>query len=312
MKKRILSAFLCLCMMLTLAPAAFASDTGGTEDGTTPPSTGDNNPDMGGGTGEENIFQINIADAELPAGGKVEGLGVNTETENTLTFTGEIPQEYFTEEKPEITFTMEFLKESNTSTVTGKFSLDTDKKNVKVTFVEGTTLPDTYKDYQIVSTITATTSDPGTGGEEKPGTPTDPDTPTDPEPTKVNSLSVSIAPLADTRTEGKLDKLFDDGSYRIEEGTAEGTDNSYKQSIKLFATGLKEHQNGDTKPTMGYWVGFFVKAPTGTTSVKYGKDENPITLTPIETVDNETGLGFFFYCSEIKKLKSYVVVLKSK
>ena len=45
--------------MLTLAPAAFAE---GAEGDTTTPSTGDNNPDMGGDTGEDNKPQDTLKD----------------------------------------------------------------------------------------------------------------------------------------------------------------------------------------------------------------------------------------------------------
>ena len=82
------------------------------------------------------------------------------------------------------------------------------------------------------------------------------------------AITATTATLHDTRTEEEgaiADKdLCKD--YKIDTKT-EGT-------IKIMATDLKEHQNGDTTKTMGYWVGISF-APASGYTLKY-KDKEGI------------------------------------
>ena len=294
MKKRILSAFLCLCMMLTLAPAAFASNEG---DPATP-STGENTPTTGGGTSEENIFQIDIASSELPAGGKVEGLGVNTETANTFTFTGEIPSEYF-ENKAEIAFTLTFLKEENTPTVTGKFTLNKDDKTkVDVNWATDAQLPEKYQSFEIASSMTAT---PSTGGDK----PTTPDTPAS--PVDAATLTVAAAPLEDHAKTNPVakDKLI--SNYKLvanpadKPATVEGKTNEFSQTLTISGTDLVKHTNA--QDTEGYWVGFFAAAPAGSVALNCTKEGNKtkVLKEKFDDVSGKQGISVYYNRAGVKK-----------
>lgn len=296
MKKRILSAFLCLCMMLTLAPAAFASDTGGTEDGTTPPSTGENTPATGGGTGEDNKPQDTIkvtfaeegetttltANAEADANGKLE-----------ITLLGSVDEKNFADGKQVgIILTITPAAGGEATTYTGKLALNTETEEITFTPDESTVdkenkLPETYAKVN-----------------EKTEIKLEKDTSGDPEP--VSTPNILEAPLHDTRldkdeTKGEgiadeeLIKDYVVTSEKAEENTEDPK--TFTQTIKITGTDLQKHQNADKPEAMGYWVGFFAAVPSDeVTSVNYvkGDKDGNIAADNFDEVDGKKGISVYF------------------
>ena len=78
------------------------------------------------------------------------------------------------------------------------------------------------------------------------------------------AITATTATLHDTRTEGAIADADLCKNYKLDT-TATGT-------IKIMAADLREHQNGDTPETMGYWVGISF-APADGYTLKY-KDKN--------------------------------------
>ncbi len=78
------------------------------------------------------------------------------------------------------------------------------------------------------------------------------------------AITTTPATLHDTRTEGAIADADLCKNY--------GLDTTTTGTIKIKATDLKEHQNGDTPQTMGYWVGISF-APADGYTLKY-KDKN--------------------------------------
>lgn len=78
------------------------------------------------------------------------------------------------------------------------------------------------------------------------------------------AITATPATLHDTRTEGAIADADLCKNYKLDT-TATGT-------IKIMAADLREHQNGDTPETMGYWVGISF-APADGYTLKY-KDKN--------------------------------------
>ena len=80
------------------------------------------------------------------------------------------------------------------------------------------------------------------------------------------AITTTPATLHDTRTEGAIADTDLCKNY--------GLDTTTTGTIKIKATDLKEHQNGDTPKTMGYWVGISF-APASGYTLKY-KDKDGI------------------------------------
>ena len=80
------------------------------------------------------------------------------------------------------------------------------------------------------------------------------------------AITTTTAKLHDTRTEEE-GAIADNELYKSYE-----LDTTTAGTIKIKATDLKEHQNGDTPETMGYWVGISF-APADGYTLKY-KDKN--------------------------------------
>lgn len=80
------------------------------------------------------------------------------------------------------------------------------------------------------------------------------------------AITATTAKLHDTRTEGAIADADLCKNY--------GLDTTTTGTIKIKATDLKEHQNGDTPKTMGYWVGISF-APASGYTLKY-KDKEGI------------------------------------
>lgn len=80
------------------------------------------------------------------------------------------------------------------------------------------------------------------------------------------AITATTATLHDTRTEGAIADADLCKNY--------GLDTTTTGTIKIKATDLKEHQNGDTPKTMGYWVGISF-APASGYTLKY-KDKDGI------------------------------------
>lgn len=78
------------------------------------------------------------------------------------------------------------------------------------------------------------------------------------------AITATPATLHDTRTEGAIADADLCKNYKLDT-TATGT-------IKIMAADLREHQNGDTPETMGYWVGISF-APADGYTLKY-RDKN--------------------------------------
>ena len=75
-------------------------------------------------------------------------------------------------------------------------------------------------------------------------------------------------------------------------------------TIKIEATALKLHQNGDNPTAVGYWVGAFLPAPEGTDwkSVKYSKDGSRYSELNQEQADytDENGSYLSYYVDAAK------------
>lgn len=117
------------------------------------------------------------------------------------------------------------------------------------------------------------------------------------------------ATLHDTRTEGAIADadLYEANSYKVTLATQVGD----TTTVKLAATNLQKHQNGDDPTKMGYWVGAFLPAPKGTewSKVQYSTDNKTWKggLTAADTTESEveylsyyvdagvTGKTFDFY-----------------
>ena len=105
---------------------------------------------------------------------------------------------------------------------------------------------------------------------------------------KVPEGTVKTGNLNDTRTEGKVEHLFDDYSVNVTVGNAvSGVTTVY--DVALTATNLVEHQNGATPETMGHWAGISVKATEGDSySFGWGSYSSAAQFT---TITSETLAG---------------------
>ena len=100
------------------------------------------------------------------------------------------------------------------------------------------------------------------------------------------------APLHDTSTTGHIEDnaLYEPGSYHVSGAVKDG-----KVQVTITATGLKKHQNGDTPPASGYWVGFSVVRPSDDINgVKYKWDDAAdLALIKLEEVGTQMGLNAY-------------------
>lgn len=122
-----------------------------------------------------------------------------------------------------------------------------------------------------------------------------------PAPGPVGPVYTSVeaypAILNDTRDDGeKVDQLYKEGSYTVTARQYPGRD---YVDVKIDAKGLRFHQNGEN--TMGYWIGFALKAPEGAEKFKYAfgesesltLSENAHTLEQNVTDDGASGVAFY-------------------
>lgn len=92
-------------------------------------------------------------------------------------------------------------------------------------------------------------------------------------------------------------------------------DESAVNTVKVLTKGLKEHQNGDSPASKGYWTGFAVKAPADATQMKYISGvttegeliEGSLSeLTETEgAVDGASATGIGFYANVTATPSSY-------
>ncbi len=125
--------------------------------------------------------------------------------------------------------------------------------------------------------------------------------------TGKNAPNVTAATLHDTRLDDEATKNEGIADDKLFTGEPNATDewvpvseeeNSYTSKVTLTFTDVQRHQNKENN--MGYWVGFFVEAPAGTKTAKYGFSETPDT--PLEE-NAEQGIAFYF---DAEKPKSTV------
>lgn len=294
MKKRILSAFLCLCMMLTLAPAAFAE---GAEGDTTTPSTGDNNPDMGGDTGEDNKPQDTLKDTikvTFAEEGETATLTANAEADAdadgklVITLSGSVDEKNFADGKQiGIILTITPAAGGEATTYTGKLSLNETLNKVIFTADPSTNenkLPDTYSKVIEETGI-------------KLNVPTSPITPDwAPAPTVQAAKLVdhSDNPIADT-------DLVTGYKVNAAEAVATTTKSEYTQEVTITGAGLKEHENANHQK--GYWIGFEVTAPENTSLIKYQFDGKEAGQTEPEDVVTGKGIAFYFNMKNLPATK---------
>ena len=94
----------------------------------------------------------------------------------------------------------------------------------------------------------------------------------------------------------KDEELYTAGSYKAAI-TSQGAGGVY--NVAITAQQLREHtNNGTPKKTKGYWVGFDVVAPEGVTKYKYALGAtipDDATANEVETLpENKTGVAFYF------------------
>lgn len=117
--------------------------------------------------------------------------------------------------------------------------------------------------------------------------------------------NVKAAMLDDHGTPDEVDKDLAE-TYEITSVEEKLNTNygGYYTDVAVNVQGLKEHQNGDTPKTKGYWAGIAVLAPTGATNVKYAfersfADLNKASLkdTTVEAVNASEEKGLAAYAN---------------
>ena len=122
---------------------------------------------------------------------------------------------------------------------------------------------------------------------------------------KDTTDNVKAAMLDDQRTPDGVDEGLAE-TYEITSVEEKLNTNygGYYTDVAVNVKGLKEHQNGDTPQTMGYWAGIAVLAPTGATNVKYAfersfADLNKASLkdTTVDAVNASEEKGLAAYAN---------------